>query len=277
MDKIQPVIIIGAPRSGTNILRDTLVEFNDVCTWPFDETNFLWKKGHKINENDELSIDQLSKDKILYVKKEFKKISRKNKSNTVIEKTCANSLRVPYIDKILPNAKFIFIYRNPIDAIVSIESKWKKGLNFKMVVKKIPWFNIIYLLKFITYKLFFKLFYIRDQYSRWGPMIKDIDEIIKKNNSYIIATLQWKKCFQVAKKDLEALNKNRVFNLRYEDFVNNPSEWLIKILNFMNISYEDKLIITATANINKKSIGKGKKNLTDEQLAEINKILSLCL
>tara|TARA_B100000795_G_C22786272_1_gene434764 strand:+ start:487 stop:1320 length:834 start_codon:yes stop_codon:yes gene_type:complete len=277
MDKIQPVIIIGAPRSGTNILRDTLVEFNDVCTWPFDETNFLWKKGHKINENDELSIDQLSKDKILYVKKEFKKISRKNKSNTVIEKTCANSLRVPYIDKILPNAKFIFIYRNPIDAIVSIESKWKKGLNFKMVVKKIPWFNIIYLLKFITYKLFFKLFYIRNQYSRWGPMIKDIDEIIKKNNSYIIATLQWKKCFQVAKKDLEALNKNRVFNLRYEDFVNNPSEWLIKILNFMNISYEDKLIITATANINKKSIGKGKKNLTDEQLAEINKILSLCL
>ena len=274
MNKIQPIIIIGAPRSGTNMLRDTLVEFNKVCTWPFDEINFLWKKGHKINANDELSSDQLSINKILYIEKEFKKVSRKNQSNIVIEKTCANSLRVPYVNKVLPNAKFIFIYRNPIDTIVSIENKWKKGRNIRNLIKQIPWFNFLHLLKFISYNLFLKLFYVRGQYLAWGPKIKNIEEIIKKNNSYSVAALQWKRCFQVAKKDLEALDKNRVFNLRYEDFVNNPSEWLIKILNFIDVSYEDKLIISAVANINKKNIGKGKKNLTAEQLIEINKVLS---
>jgi hypothetical protein len=56
--------------------------------------------------------------------------------------------------------------------------------------------------------------------------------------------------------------------------VKNPSEWLIKILNFIDVSYEDKLIISAVANINKKNIGKGKKSLTAEQLIEINKVLS---
>ena len=35
------VIIIGAPRSGTNILRDTLTSLSNVGTWGCDEIPYL--------------------------------------------------------------------------------------------------------------------------------------------------------------------------------------------------------------------------------------------
>jgi len=34
------IIIVGAPRSGTNMLRDVLTSFDGVCTWPCDEINY---------------------------------------------------------------------------------------------------------------------------------------------------------------------------------------------------------------------------------------------
>ena len=57
-------------------------------------------------------------------------------------------MRVSYVDKILPNAKFIFIYRNGIDVTISAEKKWKEGLDRKNIFKKILWFNFSYMIKF---------------------------------------------------------------------------------------------------------------------------------
>ncbi len=274
MYKIKPIFIIGAPRSGTNMLRDALVQFDDVCTWPFDETNFMWKKGYKIYQNDELKIENLTEEKIKYIKKEFKKIATINASNTVVEKTCANTLRILYIDKIFPNAKYIFIHRDPIDTIASIKNKWKEGKNYKNFAKQIPWFNFLHLIKFIFYNIYLKIFAIQNVYSQWGPKIKNIDKIIQENSLCSIAAIQWKSCSEVAKQDLKELNNNKVFTLKYEDFVNNPKYYLRKILKFMDVSYENNSIYNSAVHISKINIGKGKNFLTSIELAEINKILS---
>ena len=37
-----PIIIIGAPRSGTNILRNTLTTFFEIGTWDCDEIPYIW-------------------------------------------------------------------------------------------------------------------------------------------------------------------------------------------------------------------------------------------
>ena len=41
-----PLIIIGAGRSGTNILRDSLCKVDGVVTWNCDEINPLWRHGN---------------------------------------------------------------------------------------------------------------------------------------------------------------------------------------------------------------------------------------
>ena len=41
-----PIIIIGAARFGTNILRDTLAQLPSVATWPCEEIKFIWRHGN---------------------------------------------------------------------------------------------------------------------------------------------------------------------------------------------------------------------------------------
>jgi|TARA_B110000483_G_scaffold23312_1_gene27190 hypothetical protein len=276
LKEIQPIIIIGSPRSGTNLLRNTLVQFNKVCTWPFDEINFMWMKGHKINRDDELKVEDLSQKKINYLKHEFLKIALKNNSNIVVEKTCANSLRIPYIYKIFPNAKFICIHRDPIDAIDSIEKKWKEGRDINNFFKKIFWFNKSYLIKFLIYNLSKKFFNLKNRFDIWGPKIKNLNKIINENNNLLsIAAYQWKRCFKLAQRDLKEINQDNVFSLKYEDFVENPHKWISKILIFMNVEYDDKIISRVSHKISRKNIGKGRNSLTENHILEIEKILAL--
>ena len=80
---LKPVIILGAPRSGTNMLRDILCQHPNLITWDCDEINPIWKYSN-YSKSDELKpID--CNDKIQkYIYKIFK-IS-KNNSRTVVKK-----------------------------------------------------------------------------------------------------------------------------------------------------------------------------------------------
>ena len=142
-----PVIIIGAPRSGTNILRDTLTVFSEVGTWDCDEIPYIWRYGNKQFPTDLLTPEMVTPKIKKYIRSQFEKISRKMNCNNIIEKTCANSLRVGYVDKILPNAKYIFILRNGIDAVYSAMQRWGAKMSLSYTLKKlkyVPLSNIPY-------------------------------------------------------------------------------------------------------------------------------------
>ena len=41
-----PLVIVGAPRTGTNLLRDLLTQLPGYGTWPCDEINYIWRHGN---------------------------------------------------------------------------------------------------------------------------------------------------------------------------------------------------------------------------------------
>ena len=47
MSTDRDVVIIGAPRSGTNMLRDVLTSLPGFATWPCDEINLIWRHGNR--------------------------------------------------------------------------------------------------------------------------------------------------------------------------------------------------------------------------------------
>src|SRR5690554_5282509 len=133
------IIIIGAPRSGTNMLRDTLTTFKGVGTWPCDEINYIWRFGNKEFPSDEFTPDMATEKVKEYIRSRFIKLRKKKYYSHIVEKTCANSLRVDFVKEILPDAKFIFIYRNGIDAIASAYQRWKSNIDIFYTIKKIPY------------------------------------------------------------------------------------------------------------------------------------------
>ena len=95
--KFQPIIIIGAARSGTNMLRDVLTSLDDFATWPCDEINYIWRYGNKKREDDEFDITNVNFKSKKYIRKQFKKIKRWSSSNIrFIRCSCKNERKATY-------------------------------------------------------------------------------------------------------------------------------------------------------------------------------------
>ena len=275
--KTDKVIIIGAPRSGTNLLRDTLCKLPNLTTWPCDEINYIWRYGNLLHQSDDFTNNPVSKKTKEYVNKKFKEIKKKNKADVVIEKTCANSLRLGYVNKVVPDAKYIFIHRNGFDSVASATYRWKSRINFKYIFQKARFVPIIHI-PFYAFRYFwstlFRLFSKDKRYKFWGPVI-DNQEVVMKGKSLLqICAIQWKSCIENTLRDIKNLDDDRYIKINYEDFVTNPELELEKIFKFIDVEYDKNCLPQITNDVSSKNINKGVNsfnNIDTHEIAEIIK------
>ena len=131
-----PLIIIGAARSGTNILRDVLTRLPEVGTWPCDEINTIWRHGNARLLTDEFKPENARKDVCSFIRQAFDNRARRDNLAIVVEKTCANSLRLAFVDQIFPDARYIYLVRDGRDVAASALKRWQASLDLSYVVSK---------------------------------------------------------------------------------------------------------------------------------------------
>lgn len=263
MDTFDPVVIIGAPRSGTNLLRDVLVSIDGVCTWPCDEINAIWRYRNSDYPSDALPPQRADGRIRTYINSQFSWVATKYGQRIVVEKTCANSLRVPYVETILREPKYIFIARNGFDVVASAKMRWTdKRLNVRYLLKKarfVPFRECpVYIGNFISRRLTLGREHKRSG-RIWGPVWDDLHAIYSNCSVNELCAYQWRACVESAVDDLEKIDPKRRISIRYEDFVNEPREHLSRILNFIGQSSDAEVLELATSNVVRYSVGKGKQ------------------
>lgn len=267
--KRKDIIIIGAPRSGTNMLRNVLVSIPGIGSWPCDEINYIWRHGNIRYPSDEFTAQMATPAVKRYVKRKFSEISARNKADTIVEKTCANSLRVNFVDEILPHAKYVFIYRNGIDVVASAKKRWVAALDFKYILSKsrfVPASDLPYYgLRFLWNRLY-KQLSGEKKLAYWGPAIDGMQEIIKTHSLIEVCGLQWKRCMEKADKELSALDDEKVIRVRYEDLVADPYRQTARILKFIGTTYEDENLKNSVSSVSSGSVGKGVGTLCKEDI-----------
>lgn len=273
----QPIIIIGAPRSGTNMLRDVLCEFQGVGTWPCDEINYIWRHGNIRYETDEFTVEMAWPEVKRFIRKEFDKLAKKEQLNFLVEKTCANSLRVPFVDQVVPEAKYIFIVRDGVDAVGSATIRWKAKLDIPYILKKVryvPWSDLpFYGLRYIGSRIY-KLFSKEQRLSFWGPQFNGLNQALEKYSLEEVCALQWQRCVDLSEDAFKKMPDDKVVRVKYEDFVSNPLEELTRILQELNIPFEGAQAQEAVNSVTSSSIGKGRKALNDGQLKAVSESVS---
>jgi hypothetical protein len=273
---MQPIVIIGAARSGTNMLRDVLAQARNTTTWPCDEINYVWRHGNAAYPSDELPSTLASPRVTAFIRRAFEKRARSNSATRIVEKTCANSLRVPFVHAVLPDAKFVFIVRDGRDVVASAMRRWQAPLDLIYTLRKARFVPLgdapLYAAGFLLNR-FHKMRSAEQRLGTWGPRFDGIDEVLVERSLAEVCALQWRRSVELAEMGLAAIPPASVHCLRYEDFVRVPRDELERLREFLTLDFDEGAIDDVLSNIQADSIGKWKKSLDRATLESLESIL----
>lgn len=272
----QDVVVVGAPRSGTNMLRDVLASRPDVTTWPCDEINAVWRHGSRDHPSDEIPVDRATDEQRRFVRRCFDRQRRSGHAGTVVEKTCANSLRVDYVAALLPAARFVLITRHGADAAASAMRRWEAPLDLAYSLRKarfVPPSDLAHL----------GVRAVRNRVGRrgtgrvrtWGPRFAGIDKMVASEPLDVVCATQWRRCVEASTDALARVPPGQVHRVGYEEFVADPEAELERLLEFLGLPTAD--LGPAVAGVRRDSVGRGRTALDPDQRARVEQVVGPAL
>lgn len=268
----QPIIILGAGRSGTKFLRSLLAVSPECKNIPYD-INYIWRFGNEATLDDELSIAQLSPEIKKYIRSQIDRYtsdSNNQHNKFVIEKTVSNTLRVAFVNAVFPHAKFIHLIRDGRAVTESAMRQWQEPPNQQYLMQKLkyfPWRNYAYAIKYVSNIVKRKVFGQIESYT-WGPRYKNISEDVRSKTLAEVCAIQWRECVERCMSQLATLPSNRYIEVRYEDLVSSPRT-IKDLCSFIGISEIDMILKNYHDTVEDSNIGKWQTNLDEEAAKSI--------
>jgi hypothetical protein len=257
-------MIIGAPRSGTSILGRVLDQHPLISTWV--EPYYIWDHHFREAQDDNLVADQASDEVRIWIRKAFAKYLKIHKVEKVVDKSPRNCLKLPFIQKIFPEACYIIILRDGRDTVLSILSQWeKKGGIFTKNKGSGQWRNRLYIFrkwlrKRPTWKLslqsilfelgppanWLKKKFLNDirWESRfgWGPRFKGWRKLIDHVTLLEFCAYQWVHCARGILDNISRIPEHQRLILKYEDFIREPEASITNLFSFLKIDLPDEFM-----------------------------------
>ena len=269
------IIIIGPARSGTNMLRDILTSIDGFESWDCDEINPIWRYGNRGYPNDEIPVSKLTPDIKKYIKRRFYRLYRRSKSKFIVEKTCANSLRLEFVFNIFPEAKYIIINRDGRDVSPSAMKRWEASFELKYSLKKlryVPLADLFYYLSRFGINRIKKIGQKSKILSFWGPLYKGISKDITKKSSLEICANQWKHCAENILQQRVKIPTKNILDFKYESFVKNPIDEMKRFSKFLKLELSEEKIKELVSGVSDRSVGSYKKQFNAEEIDLLEEI-----
>jgi hypothetical protein len=247
------------------------------------EPYFIWDYHCGPGSDDVRTAEMVTPEIADWIRHEFGVLLQRTGRNVFLDKSPFSSFRIPFVNEVYPNGKFIHIHRDGRDVALSTHRKWLERIeytqegNYKRFVwevwdklRKRPYLRsqvraIIYELR---YNLRFKLrgFYAAYYGGKpgWGVRYPGFEADLAEFTLLQFNALQWLHSVEQIEKDLESIPHARQLTVRYEDFLSDPERTVSQILKF------SELPDTNAIQINDVSSDKQiTRKATDEELQEI--------
>lgn len=267
------IILIGAARSGTKILRDVLATATGAGCVPYD-ISFVWRYRNESVPHDVLDPRSATPSIRNFVRNYIDRYASDN--DVVIEKTVGNALRVPYVREVLPEAGYIHLVRNGIDVAESTRRQWVAPPDGKYLARKIRHFP----LRLVpTYGRKYAVsmahqFLTKDgRVATWGPRYPGIDGDVSSSDLLTVCARQWQTCIEAAEAAFAELDAP-VSTVHYEDLVTDPVRVLEAVLSVHELQYDPESLKRAASMLEHDHVGYGGQNLAPGELRTVRSQLS---
>jgi hypothetical protein len=250
------VFIVGSPRSGTTILGDILDRHNRIAQWY--EPYFVWDHYFRHHLHDQRSEQDATTRVVKQVRRDFTRYLRRSGADLLVDKSPRNSLKIPFIRKIFPEARFIHILRDGRDVTLSIHKEWLRRMAIVKDPSRRRHFNYrkahavlrswLARQPFLSDKIRAFWFethgHIIDKSKHlnrirwngavgWGPRFKGWEHIYNERAILEFNAHQWLKCVEAIHHSWNSIPPEKRLEIRYEDMVDGGDDAIPGIIDFL--------------------------------------------
>ena len=186
----------------------------------------------------------------------------------IVEKTCANSLRVPFVDSVLPEAKYIFLIRDGRDVVASATKRWQAPLDISYLLAKakyVPKSDLYYYASRYFLNRLSKTSSSDKALSVWGPKFEGMKAMSGQESLEYVCASQWVRCVESSQQAFDNMDEAKVISIRYEDFVSRPVAALESIAQFVGLRYNLPALEHACAQVRTSSSRENQAELSDQR------------
>ncbi len=225
----RPIFIVSAPRSGSTLLFETLAKAPDIYTIG-GESHGLMEAIPNISpaaggwESNRLTAVDADPETAGRLRAQFGMALRDHSGKTpgetsvrMLEKTPKNALRIPFLAAAFPEARFVYLHRDPRATLASMIEAWSSG-GFRTYPQLPGWTGPAWSLLLIP---------------GWRQLIGGpLERIVAE---------QWATTTRFILDDLAALPPQRWRPIRYEDFIASPQAEVSRLCTAMELDWDRRL------------------------------------
>lgn len=223
----RPVFIISSPRSGSTMLFEALMRARESYTIGGESHQLIeafpalapashdWE-SNRLTDADITPeiVEKLSGSFVRRLKNREGEPVKPGSVVRMIEKTPKNSLRIPFLAAAYPDAKFVYLWRDPRETISSMLDAWRSG-------------------RFVTYPNLPEW-----TGDRWSLLLTPgWRDLIGKSLPEIVAN-QWATATSMMLDDLEALDPDRWCVTSYSALLADPDAELARLCNNLDLTWD---------------------------------------
>lgn len=227
----RPVFVLSAPRSGSTLLFETLARAPGLFTVGGESHNIfesipkLRPAAHEFDSN-RLTAEQADPMTVEQLKTNFQTrlMDRRGQAPApelttvrMLEKTPKNALRVGFLNRAFPDALFVYLYREPRDAISSIIDAWK-STRFVTYPKLPGWDG-----------------------PPWSLLLIEGWRELKGKPVEEIAAEQWRQANKTILNELEMLDPKRCCAVDYAELLADPDGLMRRVAAFAGLAWDLKI------------------------------------
>ncbi|HLZ84016.1 MAG TPA: sulfotransferase [Caulobacteraceae bacterium] len=225
----RPIFIVSSPRSGSTLLFETLMKAPGLATVG-GESHALMESIAAVSpaprgwESNRLTAADATPSTVTLLRERFRAPLRDRDGAPpaagpvrMLEKTPKNALRVPFLAAAFPEARFIYLYRDPRPTLASMIEGWLSG-GFRTYPALPGWSG-----------------------PPWSFLLTPGWRDLAGAPLGRIVAGQWATTTRFLLDDLAALPRDRWVALRYEAFVAAPQQEITRLCRAMDVAWDQTL------------------------------------
>lgn len=225
----RPLFIVSPPRSGSTLLFETLATAPGLYS-PGDESHALIEGVPGLSpaargwDSNRLLAADASAEVAATLRERFFRQLRDRAGRApagtpvrMLEKTPKNALRIPFLRAVFPEARFIFLYRDPRQVLGSMLDGWNSG-DFRMYPQLPDWDGPTW------------SFLLTPGWRKTSG--RPLEEVVAR---------QWEAATRTLLDDLEALPADAWTGVRHADVLADPQGQLQRLCDWAGLAWDRKL------------------------------------